>query len=365
MSQYDRLRLVAAATVGFACLAAACSADRGAQQANSESDPSSFQPPITQPTGQPTCSAPPPVEVAPCVVLVPDPRPGDLRVDDNADLLPADYSPPAASSVITDLHYGPDPAHRLDLYLPTEGSAPVMLFLHSGGWVGGTRASVPPMVLRFVERGYAVAAVDYRLAPEHAFPSAVEDAKRAVRWLKTADEVAAQVDGDRIVIYGTSAGGHLAAMVGAAPGTFEPTDLSPEMESVDSRVAGIVSVVGPTELQSFYTHPHAWAAGLTEALLGCSPCSEAELANASPTSHLREGLPPAYWAYGEQDCLVDPQTQGAVIASEWAVNSPSGSSWFDLIEGCAHNVDPTTINQRWVERFVDLAASGSDIPAIK
>ena len=305
--------------------------------------------------GDTSCTTVVPPPAATRAVLVPDPRPGDLRVDPNADTLPADYNPPPAAVVQNDLAYGPDPAHRLDLYLPEQASAPVILFLHSGGWVGGTRAAVPPMVLRFLELGYAVASADYRLAPDHPFPSAVQDAKRAVRWLKATDDLGPHLDQERVAVYGTSAGGHLAAMVGATPGRFEPIDLPPELAVVDSSVVGIVSVVGPTDLESFYVQPHPWAEGLTEALLGCRPCDATTLSMASPTPYLSGDLPPAYWAYGVDDLLVDAASQGEVIAAQWAEYADADHSWLDLVDECSHNVNPSLVNQRWVEGFIDFA----------
>ena len=293
-----------------------------------------------------------------CVVVVHDPRPGDLRSDSNADVLPSDYTAPEAHTTILDIAYGDAPEQKLDLYLPAEPFAPVVMYLHSGGWVSGGREIVPPMVLRFVERGYAVASIGYRLAPDHPFPASVEDVKRALRWLRVSSQRDGLIDGERIVVFGTSAGGHIAALVGATPGRFEPTDLTPEQAAVDSTVAGVISIVGPTDLTTF-SRPDSWAESLSEALLGCDPCSPEELAEASPITYMDHELPPAYWVYGENDTLVDAVTQGAVAASTWAAQPGESSSWFDLVGGCGHNIDCSTLNQRSLEWFVDHAVGGA------
>jgi acetyl esterase/lipase len=113
----------------------------------------------------------------------------------------------------------------LDLYLPAPGSrpaqAPVVLFLHGGGWGLGSRTEVgppfddwqPSFFERLAQAGFAVASADYRLSGEAQFPAQLHDAKAAVRWLRrNAGEYG--LDGDRIVAWGPSAGGHLAALLG-------------------------------------------------------------------------------------------------------------------------------------------------------
>jgi acetyl esterase/lipase len=286
-------------------------------------------------------------------LVVPDPRPGDLRVDPDADVLPAGFVAAPAAEIIRDVPYGPDDIHRMDLYLPEAADAPVLVFLHSGGWVGGDRSFVPELVLRHLERGYAVASVEYRLAPAHPFPAPIHDTKRAVRELKVIAAETGRIDGDSIVLFGTSAGGHLAAFVGATDGSFEPTDLSEAQTAHDSSVAGIVVAVGPTDLVQLYSHENAWAKAMTTAHAGCLPCTVDQLDLPSVATHLHDNLPPAYWAYGELDPLVDPDFQGRLIAEAWAQAAGSEYSWFDFVEGSDHNLDETVINQRVLEIFLD------------
>lgn len=103
--------------------------------------------------------------------IVANPRAGDLRVDPAADTLPVSYHPAPAVAVRREVAYGEDPAQRVDLHLPEEQNAPVVVYLHAGGWVAGAPSDVPDIILRFLERGYAVASVGYRLAPRHRFPA--------------------------------------------------------------------------------------------------------------------------------------------------------------------------------------------------
>jgi acetyl esterase/lipase len=111
----------------------------------------------------------------------------------------------------------------LDLYRPTgaKGPLPVIVFLHGGGWSGGTRTTGPDFTRFFAQDGFAMASIEYRLAPSVTFPSNVEDVKTAVRWLR-ANAERLGLDADRVGLWGTSAGGHLAAVAALSPrGTFE------------------------------------------------------------------------------------------------------------------------------------------------
>jgi acetyl esterase/lipase len=133
----------------------------------------------------------------------------------------------------------------LDLYLPAQPirrPAPVIVFLHGGGWSGGTRTTGPDFTRYFARDGFAMASIEYRLTPSVTFPANVEDVRAAVRWLK-ANAAAHALDPDRICLWGTSAGGHLAAVAALAPrGTFDGTDNSNQ----SSAVRCVLDAYGPT-----------------------------------------------------------------------------------------------------------------------
>jgi acetyl esterase len=103
-----------------------------------------------------------------------------------------------------------------DVIVPRgEGPHPVLVYLHGGGWVCGSPRTHRKLAHRFAEAGYLVFNVDYRLAPEHPFPTPFEDCLAAVRW---AHREAARFGGDaaRLAVGGDSAGGNLSAAVSAA-----------------------------------------------------------------------------------------------------------------------------------------------------
>jgi len=105
---------------------------------------------------------------------------------------------------------GPGGHLPMRAYRPAEGPLPTLVFYHGGGWTLGTLDSVEPVCVEVADRvGCLVLSVDYRLAPEHPFPAAVEDAWAALEWAR---EHADAIGGDgTVAVGGTSSGGGLAA----------------------------------------------------------------------------------------------------------------------------------------------------------
>ncbi len=151
---------------------------------------------------------------------------------------------------------GPAPL-RLDLYLPTSAPAPhpTLIFIHGGGWAGGSKAPIPALCASALNQGFAVASLDYRLTTQAAlfapapvtFPAQIHDVKGAVRWLR-ANAATFQLDPTRFASFGTSAGGHLSALLATSGG-------SPELEGsvggnlgFSSRVQAAIDYFGPTDL---------------------------------------------------------------------------------------------------------------------
>ncbi len=137
-----------------------------------------------------------------------------------------------------------DKALLLDLYLPagtqhgaTAQQFPVVLWVHGGGWKNGSKERCQATWL--VPHGYAVASINYRLTHEAQWPAQIDDCRAAVRWLRThADKY--QLDPDHMAAWGSSAGGHLVAVLG----TLTP----PDGEETSSRVQAVCDWYGPTDL---------------------------------------------------------------------------------------------------------------------
>jgi len=140
----------------------------------------------------------------------------------------------------------------LDLYLPPKSSAPlpVIVWVHGGGWRGGSKGS-GGRALPMLDRGFAVVDVGYRLSGEAIFPAQVEDCKAAVRWVR-ANAANYGLEPDRIGAWGSSAGGHLVAFLGTA-GDVREFDTKANAE-YSSRVQAVCDWFGPTDFLQMDKH---------------------------------------------------------------------------------------------------------------
>lgn len=199
----------------------------------------------------------------------------------------------------------------LDLARPKQGDGPfpAVVCIHGGGWKGGDKSSFTSLIQLLAQRGYVAVTVRYRFAPQHRFPSQVEDVKCAVRYLRAhADEL--NIDPDRIGAMGSSAGGHLALMLGG----LEPED---ELEGsggyaeFSSSVQVVGSIAGPTDLTQAF--PELVPPLLLD-FLG-APLADAPeaYALASPITHLSDDDPPVMLIHGTADNIV-PYEQATLYA---------------------------------------------------
>lgn len=200
----------------------------------------------------------------------------------------------------------PQRALKLDLYLPTGGTNyPFFVFAHGGAWVLGDKGE-RPMFDKLATEGYAVADVQYRLAQEKRYPAAVRDVVAAVKWVK-ANAAQYRIDASTGALAGYSAGAHLAALVGLAPGNeaFQPTDFEPD---TSAEVDGIVGYSGPYD----FTEPGTGDNPLVENFFG-EDADEAVLAKGSPVTHVDGDDPPALLFHGTDDGIV-PYRSTTVLA---------------------------------------------------
>ncbi len=226
---------------------------------------------------------------------------------------------------------------QLDLYLPDNYSAPlpIVIWIHGGGWVGGDRSPCP--IARLATRGYAVASVSYRLsqgAADETFPAALHDGKAAVRWLRV-NAWRFGCDEKRIGVWGASAGGHIAALLGtvqndpALEGTVGITDVS-------SRVQAVCALFPATDLVHLEeAHDDYWKINLVaSALLHGKPSEKPELAKAaSPIEHVSKDAAPFCFIHGKADHII-PYMQSERMHQ--ALLAVGADSTLVLIEGMPH-----------------------------
>lgn len=145
----------------------------------------------------------------------------------------------------------------LDVYVPTTGSAPfpTVVWIHGGGWSGGSRAPIPGGVASLLARGIAVASVDYRLTSQAGlygafpvtFPAQIEDVKGAIRFLR-ANAGTYGLDPTRFGAWGSSAGGHLAALVGTSGGVAALEGTTGGNLAFSSSVQAVCDWFGPIDV---------------------------------------------------------------------------------------------------------------------
>lgn len=216
-------------------------------------------------------------------------------------------APPGAVEVVRDATYAVmnGQPQRLDLARPRGGgSHPLVVLIHGGGWSGGDKSSYHSAMLLLAAQGYAAASVNYRLAaaPRNVFPAAVEDVRCAVRWLRSHAGVYG-IDPSRIAAMGSSAGAHLASMLGTAA-EVEGLDGACPLREVSPAVSAVVAISGPHDIRAAdaLDPSQRW---MTENFLGMAPEADPVRALlASPAVHAHAGAPPFLLIHGTADDVV-------------------------------------------------------------
>jgi acetyl esterase/lipase len=137
---------------------------------------------------------------------------------------------------------------KLDLYVPS-GLAkppPIVIYIHGGGWQGGSKEN--PLPLGLTRQGFALASINYRLSQVAIWPAQIFDCKAAVRWVR-ANASKYGYDADKIGVVGDSAGGHLVALLGTTAGNAK-LEGDEGNAGVSSAVQAVVDYYGPADFIS-------------------------------------------------------------------------------------------------------------------
>ncbi|MCI0349926.1 MAG: alpha/beta hydrolase [Acidobacteriales bacterium] len=207
---------------------------------------------------------------------------------------------------------------KLDIYLPRspKKAVPVVMLIHGGGWVAGTKESSVLYVLPYLQMGFAVVNVEYRLGRVSPAPAAVEDCLCALHWIgRNAEKY--HFDLNKVVVTGGSAGGHLAlttAMIPESAGfenlcaSEDDPNWSGPWKSPRPKVAAVVNWFGITDVadmlqgaSNIRSYAVSW--------LGSLPNREDLARRLSPLTYVRADLPPILTIHGDADKLV-PYSHG-------------------------------------------------------
>lgn len=225
-------------------------------------------------------------------------------------------TPPKGFLAEYDVKYVPegDTAQALDIYYPekpAEKPLPLLVWIHGGGWSGGSKTQVPFMSQ--LTRGYVVASIEYRFSQKAIFPAQIQDCQAAIRWLR-ANAKKYSIDSTHVGVGGASAGGHLSALVGTSGGK-KAFPMIGGNEDQSDRVQAVCDIFGPTNFYTVIAQADAdkevknifkWNQGdpysrLIAAKLG----EDKEKCNAvSPVHYVSKDNPPFLILHGDRDTLV-------------------------------------------------------------
>lgn len=226
----------------------------------------------------------------------------------------------------------------LDIYKPKSVANPnLIVWVHGGAWRSGSKANPPLGLLGF---GYALASLDFHLSEEAPYPSMVHDIKAAIRYLR-ANAKKYGYRADKIVIWGSSSGGHLAALVGTTNGDKYLEGTLGDYTSTSSNVQGIIDFYGPANLLSILSQstPHGISVRepAMKILFGKSMDEVKETARqASPVFQTDPSDPPLLIVHGDQDNQV-PVNQSLELMAAYKKNKLPVQ--IEFVSGAGHGGD--------------------------
>ena len=225
---------------------------------------------------------------------------------------------------------------KLDLYVPDTGkNLPLIIWVHGGAWRGGDKTHYVRM--EYLKTGYAGASINYRLSQHAVFPAQIEDVKAAVRWLRANAETY-RLDPNRFAAWGSSAGGHLVALLGTT-GDVEEFEVGENLQ-VSSRIQAVVDYFGPTDFlqmdaQSLPDGLVHDAPDSPESQLVGGPIQEYKdrVSRANPITYVSKDDSPFLIIHGDKDKLV-PYQQSVLLKD--ALEEAGVPVTFYRVEGGGH-----------------------------
>lgn len=247
-----------------------------------------------------------------------------------------------------------DVYRRRDVQVPQ----PTLVFYHGGGWIGGTKESSFMSVMPWLEMGWNVVNVEYRMARVSPAPAAVEDAQCALKFVVTRAKDY-NIDTSKIVVSGESAGGHLALTTGMIPASAGFTSLCAGggftgNDTSVPKVAAIVNWYGITDVNDMLAGPNARSYAVQ--WLGALSNRDAVAKSVSPLSYVRADLPPILSIQGDADPIV-PYAQNVRLTD--ALKKAGAQTELFTIPGGGHgNFRPAERSAAYVKIREFLKANG-------
>ena len=239
-----------------------------------------------------------------------------------------------------------------DLYMPSNPNPYLIVWVHGGAWHSGSKESPPKS---FVAAGYALASVDYRLSVEAKFPAQIHDIKAAIRYLR-ANAIKHGYRADKIIVAGSSAGGHLAVLAGVTNNDRELEGNVGKYTQTSSSIQAILDYYGPTNFTTIMKQstPHGVSVRgpAIALLLGHTVDNATDMAKkASPVLQVDDHDPPLLIFHGDQDIQV-PINQSHELAGAYKAHNLIVQ--MEVVHGAGHAEKPYFDRQyqRIVENFL-------------
>lgn len=229
---------------------------------------------------------------------------------------------------------------KMHIVLPKEAApspSPAYVWVHGGGWQGGTKEGGVAKVIPLVRNGFVGATIEYRLTGEAPFPAQIEDCKCAIRFLR-AHAMKYNIDPERIAVGGSSAGGHLVALLGTSGGV-EELEGSGGWADQSSHVQAVVDLYGPTDFKAFVTtkgyEGHNRAGSPESKLLGGGEVAVniEGIKRVNPITYIDKADPPFLIIHGTDDKTV-PLNQSEALHK--ALTCVKINNRLHVIKGAGH-----------------------------
>lgn len=243
----------------------------------------------------------------------------------------------------------------MDVYRPANPNGAAVIAIQGSAWHAPLRYDAPPLkshrdvtahARRFAAAGYTVFAINHRAAPRFRYPAHLEDAQRAVRYVRF-HASAYGISPNRIGAWGSSSGGHLAQLLGALDGVGDPSNSDP-VERVSAKVSAVVTLFAPADLRLHFA-TSSLVGGTLTALMGFAyqdpaimpAAREEDVENrqyreASPRTHVTPDDAPMLLLHGDEDVIV-PITQSEIMAA--ALRQAGVAVKFVRVPGGKHGPD--------------------------
>lgn len=310
-------------------------------------------------------------------------------------LLGLNWAAPRATAQPTpdfsNIHYGQAHSRQvLDIYLPNTGAGPfpVIIWIHGGGWQSGDKATAAPRAAALLPLGFAVIGLNYRLSSDADFPAQIHDCKGAIRAIR-ANAATYNLDPTRIGVWGSSAGGHLVALLGTSGDVAAAEGEVGGNLTFSSRVQAVADYFGPTDLLNINldvttppgstlnhdaaTSPESHLIGFDQPGEGIGvlranqsnpsppfPAKMALITLANPITHVSPDDPIFYITHGTDDTTV-PKAQSTKLAN--ALAAAGVPHTYDMVAGAGHGMPPSE-DAIIVEFFRQQFLLGPGVPAV-